>query len=131
MYSNEPPLGAVGFVVNRYIWEITTMVNDSKWSKTEKQIAKKAFEKAYKGECADLAGRIRSKAEEIKEPADIWRLQDFLNKKAKEIENKYDYRYSVLILVFAKLIKDGWLKVEDLKGLGQEKIDRITAILNL
>jgi hypothetical protein len=107
------------------------VVNDLKWSKTDKQIAKKAFEKAYERECADVVEKVRSKAQKITEPADIWRLQDFLNKKAKEIENKYDYRYSVLILVFAKLIKDGWLKVEDLKGLGQEKIDRIAALLKL
>jgi len=106
-------------------------VKDLKWSKTEKQIAKNAFEKAYERECADLAKTIRLKAEEITESADIWRLRDFLNKNVKEIENKYDYRYSVLILVFAKLIKDGWLNVDDLKGLGQEKIDRITTLLTL
>jgi len=108
-----------------------TIVKDLKWSKTEKQIAKNAFEKAYERECADLAKTIRLKAEEITESADIWRLRDFLNKNVKEIENKYDYRYSVLILVFAKLIKDGWLNIDDLKGLGQEKIDRITTLLTL
>jgi len=106
-------------------------VKDLKWSKTEKQIAKNAFEKAYGRECADLAEKIRSRAEKIKVPVDIWRLRDFLNKNVKEIENKYDYRYSVLILVFAKLIKGGWLNVDDLKGLGQEKIDRITTLLAL
>ena len=74
--------------------------------------------------------RSAQKLRMIKEPADIWRLQDSLNKQVKEIENKYDYRYSVLILVFARLIKDGWLNFDDLRGLGQEKIDRITALLN-
>jgi hypothetical protein len=107
------------------------MMRDLKWSKTEKQIAKKAFEKAYERECSDLAKKIQSEAEKIKEPADIWRLQHFLNKKVREIDNKYDYRYSVLILVFARLIKDGWLMIDDLKGLGQEKIDRIASLLDL
>ena len=106
------------------------MMRDLKCSKTEKQIAKKAFEKAYERECGDLAKKIQSEAEKIKEPADIWRLQHFLNKKVREIDNKYDYRYSVLILMFARLIKDGWLMIDDLKGLGQEKIDRIAALLN-
>jgi len=107
------------------------MMRDLKWSKTEKQIAKNAFGKAYERECADLAKTIQSEAEKIKEPADIWHLQHFLNKKVKEIENKYDYRYSVLILVFAKLTKDGWLNFDDLKGLRQDKIDRIAALLDL
>ena len=106
------------------------MMRDFKWSKTEKQIAKNAFGKAYERECGDLAKKIQSEAEKIKEPADIWRLQHFLNKKVREIDNKYDYRYSVLILMFARLIKDGWLMIDDLKGLGQEKIDRIAALLN-
>ena len=105
------------------------MMRDLKWSKTEKQIAKKAFEKAYEQECADLAKKIRSRAEKIKEPAGIWHLKDFVNKRVREIENRYDYRYSVLILVFAGLIKDRWLNFEDLKGLSQEKIDLINALL--
>jgi hypothetical protein len=108
-----------------------TMMRDLKWSKTEKQIAKKAFEKAYEQECSDLAEKIRSRAEKIKEPADIWHLKDFVNKRVRENGNRYDYRYSVLILVFAGLIKDRWLNLEDLRGLGQEKIDLINALLNL
>lgn len=107
------------------------MMRDLKWSKTEKQIAKKAFEKAYEQESSDLAEEIRSRAEKIKEPADIWHLKDFVNKRVRENGNRYDYRYSVLILVFAGLIKDRWLNLEDLRGLGQEKIDLINALLNL
>ncbi len=53
-----------------------------------------------------------------------------MNKRVREIENRYDYRYSVLIMVFAGLIKDGWLNFEDLRGLSQEKIDLINALLN-
>ena len=42
----------------------------------------------------------------------------------------YDYRYSVLILVFARLINDGWLDYNDLKGLAGNKIDRIESIIS-
>ncbi len=48
--------------------------------------------------------------------------------KRNEIDEKYDYRYSVLILVFARLIKDGWLSFEDLEGLAEEKIAQIGSI---
>jgi len=59
------------------------MMRDFKWSRGEKQIAKKAFGKAYERECADLAKAIQLQAERIKDPADIWRLQHFLNEKVR------------------------------------------------
>ncbi len=75
------------------------------------------------------SSKISQQAEKIKEPAGIWHLKDFVNKRVREIENRYDYRYSVLILVFAGLMKDGSLNFEDLRGLSQEKIDVINALL--
>ena len=98
-------------------------------SKTEKKIAREAFEKAYERECSYLAGRIREKANRIKKPDDIWGLHDFLTEKRKEVDEKYDYRYSVLDFVFSRLIKDRWLDFADLKGLDEEKIERINSLL--
>lgn len=40
----------------------------------------------------------------------------------------YDYRYSVLVTVFAGLLREGWITEEDLKGLAAEKIEKIKAI---
>lgn len=48
-----------------------------------------------------------------------------MDEKREEINIKYDYRYSVLILVFARLLKEGWITVNDLEGLEEDKIDRI------
>ncbi|MDZ8056073.1 MAG: hypothetical protein RMX68_021745 [Aulosira sp. ZfuVER01] len=31
-------------------------------------------------------------------------------------------RYSVLIFVFARLIREGWLSIEELKSLGEDKL---------
>jgi hypothetical protein len=104
-------------------------MNYVNWSKTEKKIAREAFDKAYERECAYLAGRIREKAEQIKKPEDIWELHDFLTEKRKEVDQKYDYRYSMLELVFARLIKDGWLDYADLKGLNEEKIEQLKSLL--
>ena len=105
-------------------------MNDFKWSKTEKKIARSAFEKAYQRECSDLIEKIRTKAGEITEPDNIWRFHDFLTNKRDEIDEKYDYRYSKLILVFARLVKDGWLDFKDLKGLAENKIVRIESLIN-
>ncbi len=104
-------------------------MNYVNWSKNEKKIAKEAFEKAFERECTYLAGRIREKAEQIKKPEDIWELHDFLTEKRKEVDQKYDYRYSMLELVFARLIKDGWLDFTDLKGLNEEKIEKLKSLL--
>ena len=46
-------------------------------------------------------------------------------KTRKEMDEKYDYRYSVLPFVFARLICDGWIKPEDLAGLSEEKLELI------
>lgn len=79
-------------------------MNDFKWSKTEKKIARAAFEKAYQRECSDLIEQIRTKAETITGPDNMWHFHDFLTEKREKIDEKYDYRYSVLIIVFARLI---------------------------
>ena len=104
-------------------------MNHLKWSKIEKKIAREAFDKAYELECSYVAGRILERANQIKKPDDIWRLHDFLTEKRKEVDEKYDYRYSVLELVFGRLIKDGWLDFADLEGLNEEKIGRIKSLL--
>ena len=106
-------------------------MNHVKWTKTEKKIARESFERAYERECSYLAGRVREKANQIKNPDDIWGLHDFLTEKRKEVDEKYDYRYSVLDFVFGRLIKDGWLDFLDLEGLNEEKIGRIKSILQI
>jgi hypothetical protein len=98
---------------------------EQSWSKKEKAIAKRAFEGAYEKECKNLIEKIQKRASEAKGPPDIWRLHDFLTKRIKEIENKYDYRYSMLIFVFASLMKEGWITVDEIEGLNEDKIAKI------
>ena len=100
------------------------MIEES-WSKREKAVAKRAFENAYEKECKDLIKQIQRRANEANDPNDIWRLHDFLAKRIREIENKYDYRYSMLIFVFARLLKEEWIKVGDLEGLNEDKLAKI------
>jgi hypothetical protein len=33
--------------------------------------------------------------------------------------------------VFARLVKDGWMDLNDLKGLAENKIDRIESLIDL
>ena len=104
------------------------MGNDS-WSKTEKQAARRAFDLAYGRECEAMAAEIRRRATAITGPTDIWALHDFLTEQRRETDEKYDYRYSQLVLVFARLVVDGWLQMDELSGLAEEKLSRIEGIV--
>lgn len=95
------------------------------WSKTEKQIARRAFDSAYKREMDDIQKEISQRINSYKKPKDLWTLHDFLTLKRDEIDEKYDYRYSVLIMVFTRLLNDGYLRYDDLVGLSEAKIQAI------
>ena len=104
---------------------------DFTWSKTEKQIAKRAYDAAHKREYAKLIDKTREMAGKMREPGDLWRLHDFLARTLKEIDEKYDYRYSQLIMVFARLVHQGWLSLEELEGLHEDKLAKIELIRSL
>lgn len=110
--------------------EVTRVMNDIKWSKAEKKTAHKAFDAAYIRECADLIKKIQSKAEKLSAPEDIWNLHDFMAKEIRNIGKTYDYRYSVLLWVFARLIKGRRLSIDELKDLSEDKLRRIENLLD-
>jgi hypothetical protein len=101
------------------------------WSKRERAIARRAFDKAYERESSAILEEVRRLSEEITSPRQIWDIHDYLSEKRQETDEKYDYRYSHLILVFAALIDQGWIEQADLEGLGRDKLDRIGLILQL
>ena len=106
-------------------------MHNETWSRSEKTVARRAYDHAHDRELAALAEEVRRRANRITEPRHIWALHDFLTRKRKEIDRKYDYRYSQLVLVFALLIRDGWLTEEELAGLGEDKLARIRLVLEL
>jgi hypothetical protein len=103
-------------------------VNEVSWSDLEQEVAQAAFQKAYEREINALIHQVRHNASQVSELEDIWRLHNFLSAKRHEIDGKYDYNYSVLIFVFAELIKQGWLHLEDLNGLDKDKIVKIGSL---
>jgi hypothetical protein len=100
-------------------------MNGDKWSKQEKAVARRAFETAYEKECGEIINKIQEMAKKASDPDEIWQLHDFLNTKRREIDDKYDFRYSMLILVFARLLKERWIDTQDLEGLREDKITKI------
>ncbi|MEQ9355871.1 hypothetical protein [Coleofasciculus chthonoplastes] len=106
-------------------------VNEIIWSEVEQQIAKDAFEKAYQRETNALITQVREYASEITELDQVWRLHDFLSARRHDIDGKYDYDYSALLFLFARLVKEEWLKLEDLSGLDQSKLAKINALAQM
>lgn len=101
------------------------------WSKKEKEISRQAFSNAYESECMSIAHEIRKMVEEMDKPSDLWLIYDYLTEKRKQIDFKYDYRYSILLSLFARLLCEGWIKEEDLADLSEEKLREIHRINEL
>lgn len=103
-------------------------VSDIEWSTVEKQVAQEAFKKAYEREINALIQEVCQRASTITQPDDMWQLHNFLSARRHEIDGKYDYRYSVLIFVFAQLVKEGWLQLKELEGLKGDKLTKVAAL---
>ena len=56
-------------------------MNDIKWSKAEKKIAKEAFDKAYQRESKKIIEEI--KKYKLEQPEDIWSLSEMLKEREK------------------------------------------------
>ena len=102
-----------------------TMIRSLKWSSAEKVIARKAFEHALQQDLGAIIRQAKKMAARIEQPSDLWELERYLTERRKEIDRQYDYRYSVLLSIFADLIQKGRLREQDLRGLSEEKLRHI------
>lgn len=98
------------------------------WSLEEQKIAQRVFDLAYEREIASLMQSVATQAREIADAKDLWCLNDFLSAKRHEVDGKYDFRYPYLIVVFARLLKEGWLEPYELDGLDPNKLAKIKAL---
>ncbi len=104
---------------------------DLKWSHAEKVIARRAFDLALQKELQATIHEAKRRAAKVEEPSELWELERWLTERRNEINRRYDYRYSVLTIVFAHPVRDGHLRMDDLHGLGSEKLELIRRGANL
>jgi Photoprotection regulator fluorescence recovery protein len=64
-------------------------------------------------------------ASQIQQSSDLWDLEHYLTQRRKEIDRKYDYRYSQLTHVFGRLLHENRLSEEELRGLREDKLKSI------
>jgi hypothetical protein len=53
-------------------------------------------------------------------PEDMWAIQGYLAHAQRQIDTKYDYRYSQLVFVFGRLLRENRISLQDLHGLAAE-----------
>jgi Photoprotection regulator fluorescence recovery protein len=104
--------------------------HDLKWSPSEKKIARSAYDAALESALARIMAEFKRKADAVTTPSEMWEIEDYLHQQRQEIDDLFDYRYSQLPLVFARLIRDGLLDESRLAGLSEEKRDVIRSFLS-
>lgn len=95
------------------------------WSPAEKKVARAAFNAALVRECAAIRREVEAILKRSSDSAAIWRVHDYLSEKRREIDQKYDFRYSVLVSVLGRLLAEGWVREAEIAKLKQEKIGQI------
>ena len=101
------------------------------WSHGEKKTARVAFDTALARETAAVRKEVEAMLQRSKEAQAVWDVHEFLSKKLRELERKYDYRYSVLVGVFGRLLSEGWITDADLAGLSAQKVELVRRIAGI
>ena len=102
--------------------------NEPIWSRSEKALARKAFDAALERELHEVIQEAKEMASQIREPADLWDLEQYLTERRKAINRKYEYRQSQLTHVFGRLLHEKRLSEEDLGGLREDKLKSIRSV---
>ncbi|PZV02026.1 MAG: hypothetical protein DCF32_15540 [Leptolyngbya sp.] len=105
--------------------------SELQWSSEEKTLAKAAIATAYSREISGLVQVVRDRASSLTSMDDLWQLHDFLSARRHELDGKYDDRESALLFVFSSLVREGWLSLDELKGLDTAKLSKITALTRM
>jgi hypothetical protein len=106
-------------------------MRELKWTEAEKKLSRRAFEVALQAELADVLREFKARAAAVQTPQDMWPIEHFLSQRRRELDAKYDYRYSQLILVFGRLVREGRLTEAHLEGLSHDKLEFIRQIASL
>ncbi|MGC1449253.1 MAG: hypothetical protein WA830_04370 [Candidatus Sulfotelmatobacter sp.] len=99
--------------------------NDPIWSRSEKFLARKAFDGALGRELHEVIQEAKKMASQLQQSSDLWDLEHYLTERRKEINRKYDYRYSQLTNVFGRLLYEKRFHEDELRGLREDKLKPI------
>ena len=99
--------------------------NEPIWSRSEKALARKAFDAALGQELHEVIQEAKKMASQIQQPSDLWDMEHYLTERRKDIDRKYDFRGSRLTDVLGRLLYENRLREEELRGLREDKLKAI------
>ena len=103
-------------------------MNPDHWTPAEKRIARRVYDAALDRELAQVMAEFKRRAAAATEPQDMWAVEKYLSRAGRDIDAKYDYRYSVLEFIFARLLREGRIEDSDLHGLSETRREHIRRI---
>ena len=103
-------------------------VQETKWSASEKKIARRVFDSALQRELGEILTEFKLRAARARPPADMWDVESYLHRARRDLDRKYDFRFSMLESVLGRLLLEERITEEDLVGLAAEKLETIRAI---
>lgn len=98
------------------------------WTATEQAIAERAFEQAYGRAISQLTATLQAKAQALSSAESIWQFHDFLSIERHTIEGRFAFQLEGILFVFASLVKDGLLQLDELNGLDADKLAKVAAM---
>jgi hypothetical protein len=101
------------------------------WTEYEQQVARHAFNQAHARAVAGIIKAVQLHASRLDSAEECWKLHDFLSIQRHEIEGRFDFRLPGLLFVFASLVKDGLLQLDELEGLDLDKLHKVAAMARM
>ncbi len=106
-------------------------MNADTWTTAEKKLARELFERAASNEEAELIADIKGRAAQLSDLDAVRGLQAHIGSAVREFQVKYDFRYSQLLFVFARLVREGRLSRSELNRLSDDKLALVDRMLTL
>jgi hypothetical protein len=98
------------------------------WTETEQGVARSAFSRAYERAVEQLVEQVQTRAAGLTSADSLWQLHDFLSIQRHTMEGRFDFRLEGILFVFASLVKESLLQMDELVGLDAEKLAKIAAM---
>jgi len=98
------------------------------WTESEQGVARSAFGRAYERAVQLLVEQVQTRAVALHSAETLWQLHDFLSIQRHTMEGRFDFRLEGILFVFASLVKESLLDMDELAGLDAEKLAKIAAM---
>lgn len=98
------------------------------WTKEEKRSARLLFDKVVKENLTEILIQFKEMASQAESPEKMWQIEEFLGRKRREIDGKYNFRESRIVSLFGHLLEEKRISLEDIQELSEDKIDQIKMI---